>query len=218
MGRPDWAERERWTSPQYDLPEEAIAQVPGRTAGRGPPARRPRPGRPARPGVGPAEPPRRRATCLVVNNSRVVPARLRLQKATGGAAEVLLLEPWPEPPAHLGSPGAPGPQAGARDRAVRGRASPSWRSGKRLPEGARLVRAWSTTWARSARLALPPYITSPARRRRPLPDGVRRPSRERGRTDGRAAPHSTSARRVRRSVGRPSPISTWPSGWARSGR
>ncbi len=30
---------------------------------------------------------------LVVNDSRVIPARLRLQRATGGAAEVLLLDP-----------------------------------------------------------------------------------------------------------------------------
>src|SRR5829696_9409144 len=30
---------------------------------------------------------------LVVNDSKVIPARLRLQRATGGAAEVLLLEP-----------------------------------------------------------------------------------------------------------------------------
>src|SRR6187549_569799 len=30
---------------------------------------------------------------LVVNDSKVIPARLRLQRSTGGAAEVLLLEP-----------------------------------------------------------------------------------------------------------------------------
>ena len=30
---------------------------------------------------------------VVVNESRVIPARLRLRRATGGAAEVLLLEP-----------------------------------------------------------------------------------------------------------------------------
>ena len=30
---------------------------------------------------------------LVVNDTRVIPARLRLQRASGGAAEVLLLEP-----------------------------------------------------------------------------------------------------------------------------
>ena len=31
---------------------------------------------------------------LVLNETRVIPARLELQRATGGAAEVLLLEPW----------------------------------------------------------------------------------------------------------------------------
>ena len=33
---------------------------------------------------------------VVVNTSRVIPARLRLVKATGGRAEVLLLEPEPD--------------------------------------------------------------------------------------------------------------------------
>ena len=32
-----------------------------------------------------------RATSLVVNDTRVIPARLRLRRATGGAVEVLLL-------------------------------------------------------------------------------------------------------------------------------
>ena len=31
---------------------------------------------------------------LVLNETRVIPARLRLRRTTGGAAEVLLLEPW----------------------------------------------------------------------------------------------------------------------------
>lgn len=31
---------------------------------------------------------------LVLNETRVIPARLRLERSTGGAAEVLLLEPW----------------------------------------------------------------------------------------------------------------------------
>ncbi len=31
---------------------------------------------------------------IVLNETRVIPARLRLQRTTGGAAEVLLLEPW----------------------------------------------------------------------------------------------------------------------------
>ncbi|HCB37184.1 MAG TPA: tRNA preQ1(34) S-adenosylmethionine ribosyltransferase-isomerase QueA, partial [Acidimicrobiaceae bacterium] len=42
---------------------------------------------------------------LVVNTTRVIPARLRLEKPTGGAAEVLLLEPLPAP---HDAPPAPG--------------------------------------------------------------------------------------------------------------
>jgi len=36
----------------------------------------------------------REGDLLVLNETRVIPARLRLQRSTGGAAEVLLLEPW----------------------------------------------------------------------------------------------------------------------------
>ncbi len=36
----------------------------------------------------------REGDLLVLNETRVIPARLRLQRATGGGAEVLLLEPW----------------------------------------------------------------------------------------------------------------------------
>lgn len=36
----------------------------------------------------------REGDVLVLNETRVIPARLRLHRATGGAAEVLLLEPW----------------------------------------------------------------------------------------------------------------------------
>src|SRR5688572_4636003 len=80
--------------PTYHLPEEAIAQTPL--------ARRDH----ARLLVdgGPSEPPRhlrvtdlpsllRPGDVLVLNETRVLPARLRLTKPTGGAVEVLLLEP-----------------------------------------------------------------------------------------------------------------------------
>ena len=36
----------------------------------------------------------REGDLLVLNETRVIPARLRLRRSTGGAAEVLLLEPW----------------------------------------------------------------------------------------------------------------------------
>ncbi len=55
---------------------------------------------------------------LVANDTRVLPARLRLRKATGGAAEVLLVEPC-------------GPDPGEWDALVR--------PGRRLPAGCVLV-------------------------------------------------------------------------------
>ena len=78
----------------YELPEAAIAQHPVE----------PRDSSRLLVDRGPAAPPEHRLTrdlpellgpgdVLVVNDSRVMPARLRLQKATGGKVEVLLLEP-----------------------------------------------------------------------------------------------------------------------------
>jgi S-adenosylmethionine:tRNA ribosyltransferase-isomerase len=77
----------------YDLPEERIAQVPiePRDAARLLVDRG-------------SDPPEHRHVCdlpdllrpgdvVVVNDSRVIPARLRLRRSTGGAVEVLLLEP-----------------------------------------------------------------------------------------------------------------------------
>lgn len=81
-------------APTYDLPAEAIAQVPAE----------PRDHARLLVDRGPASPPdHRRVTdlpslvrpgdLLVLNETRVLPARLRLHKPTGGAVEVLLLEP-----------------------------------------------------------------------------------------------------------------------------
>lgn len=105
-------------APWYDLPETAIAQVPveprdaarllvDRGPGRAPDHRHVR-DLPSllRPG-----------DVVVVNETKVLPARLRLRKATGGAVEVLLLE-----------------RAGSDD---------SWlalvRPGRRVPPGTALV-------------------------------------------------------------------------------
>ena len=83
----------RLTDFDYDLPAERIAQVPiePRDASRLLVDR------------GSAEPDHRHVRdlpelladgdLLVVNDTRVIPARLRLQRQSGGAAEVLLLEP-----------------------------------------------------------------------------------------------------------------------------
>jgi S-adenosylmethionine:tRNA ribosyltransferase-isomerase len=82
----------------YELPESAIAQTPAepRDSARllvdGGPDRPPRHGtiRDLPQFVGPGD-------VVVVNTTRVLPARLRLRRAGGGAAEVLLLEPYDGP-------------------------------------------------------------------------------------------------------------------------
>jgi S-adenosylmethionine:tRNA ribosyltransferase-isomerase len=81
-------------APTYDLPEAAIAQVPAEPrdaarllVDRGPGAEPDhRIVRDLPDLLGPGD-------VLVLNETRVLPARLRLRKPTGGAVEVLLLEP-----------------------------------------------------------------------------------------------------------------------------
>lgn len=83
--------------PEYDLPNEAIAQTPAepRDSSRLLDATDPAGGivhrtfRDLPELVGPGD-------VLVVNTTKVMPARLHLHKRTGGAAEVLLLEPAAE--------------------------------------------------------------------------------------------------------------------------
>src|SRR4051812_48289952 len=92
----------------YDLPPELIAQRPADPRAL-PPARPPRGPAAPRDGAGlrapgrPGPPRHRRFSDLpdelrpddlvVLNDTRVLPVRLRLRRASGGAAEVLLLEP-----------------------------------------------------------------------------------------------------------------------------
>ncbi len=157
--------------PDYHLPEEAIAQVPAepRDAARllvavGP-ARSPGTGGVSHPGPDGVRHLRvvdlpnllGEGDVLVVNNSRVVPARLRLRKQTGGAAEVLLLEPrhgasatW-EALVRPGRRLPPGTVLYAGD-------VPVLEVGERLAEGARLVRGLVDDLGAFGALALPPYI------------------------------------------------------------
>ena len=146
---------------------------------------------------------------LVVNDTRVLPARLHLRKATGGAAEVLLLDAgstatagrrWCGPAG--GCP--PGtelvpPTAGRRDLVgawcgddLRGRPPAGRRSPG--PTGDRARRPSSAT----ARCRCRPYITDAARRPRALPDRVRRPAGLGGGADRRAPPDRRRARRLPR--------------------
>lgn len=113
----------------YDLPESAIAQTPAepRDSARLLVALDPggalehRSVRDLPELLGPGD-------VVVLNDSRVIPARLSLRKATGGAAEVLLLEPL----SAAGSPAAGAPAGGPA-------APEEWlalvRPGRRLHEG-----------------------------------------------------------------------------------
>jgi S-adenosylmethionine:tRNA ribosyltransferase-isomerase len=141
--------------PDYDLPEEMIAQAPAepRDAARlldalgDEPMHRTVADLPAL--VGPGD-------VVVVNDSRVIPARLRLQKPTGGRAEILLLEPAPGAGrgermyAGGGAPAPTGAEAGTAPGTEAGTppgtdvaADSVWvalvRPGRRLPPGTRLI-------------------------------------------------------------------------------
>ncbi|HET9059306.1 MAG TPA: tRNA preQ1(34) S-adenosylmethionine ribosyltransferase-isomerase QueA [Acidimicrobiales bacterium] len=143
-------------TPRYELPEEAIAQVPAHprdsarllvALGERPEHKHVRdlPGL-----VGPGD-------VIVVNNSRVVPARLRLAKQTGGEAEVLLLEAVPGRPGHweaMVRPGrrlAPGTVLYSGPKAV-------LRIGERVGDGRRYVESLVDDINAFGELALPPYI------------------------------------------------------------
>jgi S-adenosylmethionine:tRNA ribosyltransferase-isomerase len=99
---------------------------------------------------------------LVVNETRVLPARLALHKATGGAAEVFLLEqPDPADPMRwlaLVRPGRrlpPGTVLGAAD------GTPVVEVGETQgPDGERVVRLLTDPTAHGA-VPLPPYIHEP---------------------------------------------------------
>lgn len=156
--------------PSYQLPEASIAQTPvePRDAARllvaldaGGLAHRRVRDLPEL--VGPGD-------VLVVNSSRVLPARLHLTKRSGGAAEVLLLEPEPGPGTDtwlaLVRPGRrlpPGTELLAGDR-------PAVVVGERVDDGRRRVRllpdasadAAVGAWLRRiGEIPLPPYIHTP---------------------------------------------------------
>jgi S-adenosylmethionine:tRNA ribosyltransferase-isomerase len=151
----------------YDLPEAAIAQVP----------MEPRDQARLLVDGGPGHPPRHRVVAdlpehlqagdvVVVNTTRVLPARLRLRKPTGGAVEVLLLERtdaggWDalvRPSRRV----AEGAKLAAGDDLVVEVGGPGADDGTRrvrlhVPDGADEL----DVLARHGRIPLPPYITAP---------------------------------------------------------
>lgn len=148
--------------PDYDLPPEAIAQVPvpQRDAAR------------LLVSLGEGDVAHHRVSdlpgllepgdVLVVNTSRVLPARLELHKRTGGAAEVLLLEAEAGPGRTweaLVRPGRSLPPGTVLQRNGR----PVVEVGARLEGGRRRVRLLLDTddaVLALGRLPLPPYITA----------------------------------------------------------
>jgi S-adenosylmethionine:tRNA ribosyltransferase-isomerase len=152
----------------YELPPEAIAQVPlePRDAARllidEGVGRRPRHGHiPDLAGLaGPGD-------VVVVNTTRVLPARLRVQRATGGAAEVLLLEPRDGEPGRWDCLVRPSRKVAPGTRFTLGDdlsvvVLDDLGEGRRvaeldLPAGADLL----TVLGRHGTVPLPPYITTP---------------------------------------------------------
>ena len=170
--------------PDYDLPEHAIAQLPaeprdsarllvalGRALGHKTVADLPSL--------------LMRGDVLVLNTSRVIPARLRLCKASGGTAEVLLLERSPAvapASAEVGDgasptgtwqalvrpgrrlpPGTALYSHAARPSSTGDLVRPLVEVGERLPDGTRLVRTLvgEAELHAAGELALPPYIHRP---------------------------------------------------------
>jgi S-adenosylmethionine:tRNA ribosyltransferase-isomerase len=146
-------------TPDYHLPEEAIAQVPVE----------PRDAARLLVAIGTEVSHQRVADLpllleegdvLVVNSSRVVPARLQLQKATGGTAEVLLLEPQLDPPGSWQALVRPGRRL-APGTVLYAGPQPVIEVGERLPEGTRVVKGLVVDLESFGSLALPPYIHQP---------------------------------------------------------
>ena len=188
----------------YDLPERRIAQQPvePRDAARllvdrGPGRRADAP---------PASP-----TCptlldpgdlLVVNDTRVRPARLRLRKPTGGAVEVLLLEPLGD--GAVGGARAPVPAGRRRAPAARRRRAASRsRSATTSATAAGAVEVDAGDPEAAGEVPAAALHPRAARRPRALPDGVRPPAGVGGRArpPGSTSPTACSTRCRGRGVG-----------------
>jgi S-adenosylmethionine:tRNA ribosyltransferase-isomerase len=98
---------------------------------------------------------------VVVNETRVLPARLGLVKETGGAVEVLLLEPQPGDERVWQALVRPGRRVPAGTTLLAGN-EPAVEVGETLADGRRLVRLLMADVAdRAGAVPLPPYIDRP---------------------------------------------------------
>lgn len=152
----------------YHLPPQAIAQVP----------LEPRDAARLLIDEGPQQPPRHGRVrdlvelvgpgdVVVVNTTRVLPARLRLQRSTGGATEVLLLEPVADEPRRWEALVRPSRKTPVGTTLVAGD-DLTVVVGEDLGEGRRLVELLLPprsevldVIARHGEVPLPPYITTP---------------------------------------------------------
>jgi len=104
---------------------------------------------------------------LVVNDTRVIPARLRLTRRTGGAAEVLLLEPLDDGRRRWEAMVRPARKLAVGERLLARDGTELVRVGERTPAGdtveVELIGddAALATLDRHGEVPLPPYITRP---------------------------------------------------------
>lgn len=97
---------------------------------------------------------------LVVNDTRVLPARLHLRKESGGAVEVLLLEPRADEAGVWEALVRPGRKVAAGLVLLGRDGSPVVEAGEALGDGRRLVRVLADPDPHGT-VPLPPYITAP---------------------------------------------------------
>ncbi|MEK7293098.1 MAG: tRNA preQ1(34) S-adenosylmethionine ribosyltransferase-isomerase QueA [Actinomycetota bacterium] len=103
---------------------------------------------------------------LVVNNTRVIPARLRLHRATGGAVEVLLLEPIGADRGEWEALVRPGGKLRVGEVLFADDGESILEIGQRTVSGdtfvvSMLVEDLASMLARRGEIPLPPYITTP---------------------------------------------------------
>ncbi|MGH2457098.1 MAG: tRNA preQ1(34) S-adenosylmethionine ribosyltransferase-isomerase QueA [Candidatus Limnocylindria bacterium] len=167
MSNPPPGSRLRVSDFDYRLPARAIAQVPAepRDAARllvldrsasapGRPALRHRVFRELGAELRPGD-------LLVVNESRVIPARLPARRATGGEAEVLALRPLPDGSGRWEALVRPSRRIDPGDR-LELRSGDRVEVGERLGDGTRVVRFFRDPLAvldAAGEMPLPPYIT-----------------------------------------------------------